>query len=145
MAENTWSTREGLILEAMFEVSESGGDIAQAAKSAVPDLRSEVYMETIAALASDDYIDATVMRDGMHRATSMPMALKPKGRRSIGQWPSENVADELDRVLARLAEAETDPVQKGKFQRLRAALADAGKDVAARTIAELAKSLGGHL
>jgi hypothetical protein len=145
MAEITWSTREALILEAMFQASESGQDVAHAARAAVPAISNDVYMETIASLASDDYIDARVQRNANNQALSIPLTLKPNGRRAVGQWPGDDIAFELDRVLSRLADSETDPVQKGKFQRLRGALADAGKDVAARTIAELAKSLGGHL
>jgi hypothetical protein len=68
-----------------------------------------------------------------------------KGRRAVGQWPSEDLEVELARVIERLEEEETDPERKSRFRRLREALSDAGKDVVARVIAELLKSLGGHV
>jgi DNA-binding HxlR family transcriptional regulator len=49
------------------------------------------------------------------------------------------------RVIDRLEDQETDPDRKGRFRQLREALSDAGKDVLARTLAELLKSMAGGI
>lgn len=68
-----------------------------------------------------------------------------KGRRAVGQWPTEDLDVELGRVIERLESEETDPERKGRFRHLREALGDAGKDIVARALAELMKSAAGHV
>jgi hypothetical protein len=145
MVENTWSVRELPILEAVYRAMEAGDEVARAARLSVPDLPDEVYAETIASLAEAGYLDATVIRNASGGAIVHPNRLRPMGRQAIHQWPSHDAAFELDRALARLEESESDPERKSRFRRLRAAVGDAGKDVVARTLAELIKSMPGSL
>jgi hypothetical protein len=144
VAENTWPTRECLILEAMYRAMESGGDLGRAGREAVPDLPERVYHETLLTLAEDDYIEAHAQRSAADVVTVMPTRLMAKGRRAVGQWPGDDLAAELARVVERLEEAEPDPEEEGRFRRLREALSDAGKDIVARTLAELLKSMAGR-
>jgi hypothetical protein len=145
VVENTWPDREGPILEAIYRAMESGDDLGRAGHEVVPDLPERVYQETLLALAEDDYIEALVQRNAGDVPTVMPTRLLTKGRRAVGQWPGDDVAAELARVVQSLEDAEPDPERKGRFRRLREALADAGKDVVARTMAELLKSLAGRV
>ena len=145
MVDNSWPACEGPILEAMYWASESGTDLGQAAHDAVPDLPERVLQETLLTLFQDDYLEAHLMKTAGDVPTVIPTRLMAKGRRAVGQWPSEDLEVELARVIERLEEEETDPERKSRFRRLREALSDAGKDVVARIIAELLKSLGGHV
>lgn len=100
MASPSWNSRELLILEAMLAASEVALDQAQAAREAVPDLTGPLYGETIAALAEDGYIKAHVHRNANGEVLiAYPERLLPKGRRAVGQWPSNEVAKEFDRLL----------------------------------------------
>lgn len=67
--DNTWPTREGPILEAMYWATESGSDLGRAAHEAVPDLPERVLHETLLTLAQDDYIEGHLMKTG---GTSRP-------------------------------------------------------------------------
>jgi hypothetical protein len=143
VVQDTWNSRELPILEAMLEASEMGLDQAGAARDAVPDLADSLYVETIAALAEDDYIAAHIRRNANGDILiAYPERLLPKGRRAVGQWPSNDAAEQLDRLLERLEADAADPEQKRRFARVREALADLGKDLVARTIAELIRSMG---
>ena len=145
VVENTWPDRESPILEAIYRAMESGDDLGRAGREVVPDLPERVYQETLLTLAEDDYIEALVQRNAGDVPTVMPTRLLAKGRRAVGQWPGDDVAAELARVVQGLEDAERDPERKGRFRHLREALADAGKDVVARTIAELLKSMAGRV
>jgi hypothetical protein len=134
-----------LILEGLFRAMESGTDLGRAGREAVPSLPDNVYQETLLTLAQDDYIEAVVTKSGADVPTVMPTRLLAKGRRAVGQWPGDDAAAELARVVQQLEDEEPDPEIKGRFQRFREALSDAGKDVVARTLTELIKSIAGQL
>jgi hypothetical protein len=112
MADSTWEDRELPILEAMFRAMEKGGQVDQAARQAVPELSDAVYVETIAALADDRFLEAEVTYSFGDEGFALPTRLLPKGRRPVRQWPSGDPVDQLERVLARLEIAETDPERK---------------------------------
>jgi hypothetical protein len=145
MATYTRPEREKLILEAMSEASERGQDLGRAGHDSVPALSNDLYQETLLALVTDGYLDSVVMTTAADRSTVIPRRLLPKGRRAVGQWPSENVELELIRALDRLEETENDPERKGRFARLRAGFVDVGIDVFAKVVTEAAKSFGGRV
>lgn len=145
MTESTWPTREGPILEAMCLAMDSEEDIRSAGRRAVPDLPDRVYHETLLTLAEDDYIEAHVQRLADGSVTVMPTRLMAKGRRAVGQWPGDDLVAELTKVVERLEAAEENAEVAGRFRRFRDALSDAGKDVVARTLVEMLKSIAGRV
>jgi hypothetical protein len=94
---------------------ESGGELARAGRDAVPLLAENVYQETLLTLAEDDYIEAIVTKSGAGVPTVMPTRLMAKGRRAVGQWPGDDIAAELARVVQRLEEEEPDPERRAGF------------------------------
>lgn len=143
--ESTWATREFPILEAISTAAETGDDIGRAAREAVPELSIDLFQETLNALARDDYLDAQVTRRADGRVNVIVERLTPKGRRAVGQWPSDDSVHEFTSTLERLEATEIDPVQKSRFKKIREAFTDLGEDLAARTIAEFLKTITGRI
>jgi DNA-binding PadR family transcriptional regulator len=139
--ESTWATREFPILEAISTASETGDDIGRAAREAVPELSIDLFQETLNALARDDYLDAQVIPRADRRVNVIVERLTPKGRRAVGQWPSDDSVHEFASTLARLEATEIDPVQKSRFKKIREAFTGLGEDLAARMIAEYLKTI----
>lgn len=65
--ERTSETREQLILEAVADAQEHGRDVVSAAQAAVPDLPGDLYMEALASLEDDGFLQVATIRDGAGR------------------------------------------------------------------------------
>jgi len=138
MADPTWTTRERPILEAVRAAEEAGEDLSGAARGAMPDAPIALYGRTIQSLAADDYLDASVRFQGNGEPYLVIVTgLAPRGRRAIGQWPSEDVGAELERVLTEQIAGEHDPERKSRLERLRATVADVGLDIMKSVLVEL--------
>lgn len=142
--QRTWEGREALILEAVAQAQEEGTEANIAARAAVPDLDANVYKETLASLEDDGYLSVAIQRNGVGRVEGAHVRrITPKGRRVVGQWPTDDPASELLAVLQQQIEQETDPVERSRLERLRDALGDVSKSVVAGLVTAAAKSLTG--
>lgn len=140
VAESTWTERELLILEAIRAAEEAGSDFIGAARKAVPDLSSSLYARTIDSLAADGFLDADIHWKGDGEPYLVIVKrLLPEGRRAIGQWPSNDPGVELERVLAEAIDREPDPERRTRLERLRATVAETGRDAVKAVLIELAK------
>lgn len=144
MAEETWSERELVILEAIFEREETGemftsvDEIAEATE-----LDLEVARRGAHDLADAGFITGAgpqMLGSGWDLAR---IRLQERGRRAIGQWPSEDAYDSLVRMLqSRIAE-ESDPERRGRLQKLLGAVTDVGKDVDGNVLAAWFRQMTG--
>lgn len=141
--ERTWETREQLILEAVALAQERSEDPNKAAKAAVPDLRPELYRETVVALGDDEFLDVAVLRgDGTLQSVRI-RSIRAKGRRQVKQWPSDDPASELLAALQARLDATEDPIERGRLEQLRDAASTVGKGVLTGLILSVVKSMGG--
>lgn len=138
--ERTWATREQLILEAVADAQEHGRDVVSVARAAVPDLPGDLYMETLASLEDDGFLQVATIRDGAGRLHGAHVQrLTPKGRRQVGQWPSDDVVTELLAGLQAKIDAEPDPVERSRLERLRDAAGEVSRSVLSAVVTAAAK------
>jgi hypothetical protein len=115
-----------------------------AARTAVPDLRDEVYAETIASLHDGRYLDTAILRGGVGKLVNVRIRrLLPAGRRAIGQWPTGDLADQLFEELRQQIDLETDEAKRGALKRLLDAAGGVGKEVLVAVLIRLAERASG--
>jgi hypothetical protein len=143
MAMLTWPDRELPILEAVLHAQELGEDPNRAARLAVPELPANVYMETIASLHDDGFLDAAVSRGGGGLVAVRVRRLLPDGRRAVGQWPAADLADQLLAELRRRFEEEPDEARRSALGRLLEAAGGVSKEILTAILTRLAERATG--
>lgn len=144
MAKRTWEQREVPLLEVIAEDEEKGSTSALAS-------------EEVGRRAGLDPRLAEVGLRGLHRAGYIrgidvashdgwgliDITLEERGRRAVGQWPSENAYEEFLQLLDdRLARTE-DEEERSRLRQFRAAASDVGRGVISSVIVELGKRMAG--
>lgn len=88
MTTSTWLTRELPILRAVVAAEEAGDDVQAAARAAESDLPGRTYMQTIARLGMDGFLDVAELRNGSGEYVSvMIRRALPRALREVGSWP----------------------------------------------------------
>jgi hypothetical protein len=145
MAENTWPIYERPILEAIHRL-EDNGTLRQRGIELAPDFAAELKLDegkvrrTIAALIDAKYLtgeDVTGMRDP--DPIFMVTGLTERGRREVGQWPSEDSVAALLAALDKRIDETPDPVEKSKLQKMRDAAASMARDVLVGVLTDVAR------
>lgn len=142
---NTWSQREQRVLEAVLAVEEADGDrlvtdrLAESAGLTEPEAR-----HALLALIEDGYVSITqsVGGGGGGPIVAIWPRLRGKGRRAVGQWPAD-AYDALLTVLQERIDAEPDPAERSKLERLLSAVAGMGRDVLVDVLGATIKHAGG--
>lgn len=117
-------------------------DGASRRASEATDLDDAAYYRTIKSLVADGYLEAEVIETMSGYGEAIVVGLQPRGRRAVGQWPSDS-ADALLRALDRIIEVETDPVKQSAARRLRDAAGGFVRDVGAQTLGTILGQAGG--
>lgn len=143
MALSTWETREQRALEAIFEAEEADQD----AFSTV-DLAESLGIDISKARRSARALYEAGYIYGSDASTTagfdlLGMRLLERGRRAVGQWPSEDVYDALVRLLQAQIAEEEDPERRTRLQRLLTSVTEVGKDVAGGVLVSLARQVLG--
>ena len=139
MARSTWQARELPILEAVAAAEEADAAIDSDGLATATGLSETAVARGLAALLDGDYISGDDESSQTTPFALLDVRLRERGRRAVGQWPSEDPFDGLVAVLeARLAE-ETNAERKGKLGALLDALRGVGRDVAVAVLTDLVK------
>jgi len=135
VAEDTWSWREKPILEALASKEDSGGPTMSWELATSVDLTEDDFKRGLRALYESGFIagDSLVAEDFILGG----VRLTERGRRAVGQWPSQDLASELVQLLGRMVDSEPDSDQKGRLKRLQTAVTGVGTDLLAKVISEL--------
>lgn len=144
MAPRTWETRELPLLEVIAAAEQEGPTYA-------------LPSDEVGRRAGLDQMAAQMGRRELHRAGYIRGAdvsshdgwglinikLEERGRRQVGQWPSENGYDELIRLLDGRLESTDDEDERGSLRRLRDAATDVGRGAVSALIYDLGRGNGG--
>ncbi len=130
MSDDLWSTRAMPIMEAIVAIEEeTDGDPNQLTLdnvSARAGLHHYVTRRTVEALIEDQLVTGTVIRAANAFSVDyLNLHLLPRGRKAIGQWPSE-AGEALVLAVSRMIEREQDPKRKRALMGLLAAAKNVG-------------------
>lgn len=132
MASDTWESRELPILEALAALEEESS-------STFPNVNDDdlggragidgpAFARSMRSLADAGYLRGSDASD-MAAWGMISIELLSRGRRAIGQWPSEDPADAFLRALDRAIAVESDDDKRSILERLRENAAEIGRSV----------------
>ena len=145
MARLKWEERELPILDAIAGVEDDQGEKVERIDTIV-DLtgleRRDVALGLRALLDAGyvDAIDASSPIVGDEGAEFLNIGLLERGRRVIGQWPSEDAGDDLLELIRERADNATTEEERSRLRRL----FDAGKAVGGKTLTEIVVAYAKH-
>ena len=140
MADDTWST---LALPALEEIANQerkgnrpgNADVAEAIGAARDALNRE--MEN---LVVSQYVEGTDVTGMTSRVSEyINLHLLERGKRAVGEWPSEDPYADLVALLEHRIAKEENPERRSRLQRFLDGVIEAGKDVAAAVLTEVVK------
>jgi hypothetical protein len=143
VAEETWNKVELPILERLaqaelddtFDTAFGYADMAEA--FGVSPRQAEI---ALGALVDARFIKADSDDGGFSgQRTIAVRGLTEKGRRAVGQWPSEDPYSDLLQVLDARIEATADPTEKSKLRSFRETVVGMGRSVATSLLTEYIK------
>ena len=136
MADRTWETEERPLLEA-YRRAEVEGRPMTTVTADQAGLSLELYQRVLPTLSESRHLDGRAIRSDQGPSVMMVRTLTEKGRRAIGQWPSDDAVTELVALLKDRIAREDDPTLKQKLQRLLDSLQDVNKVVAGGLLVQL--------
>jgi hypothetical protein len=143
VAEETWSWREGPILEAAVTADAQGHDIAQAIHDEAG-LADDDRMRGIAALVEDGYLVGIDVTSG---GDPWPMYLingvTGKARRATRQWPATGAYDDFVDLLEQRIASTGDEAKKSRLRAVLDAVSGLGKDITTDVLAKLIEHQAG--
>lgn len=142
MAKDTWASREMPILQAIAEKDQAGKTIERiselASATGLPRQLVEAGVRRLLEAEMIEGLDASSF-DGFEL---LEIRLRERGRRSIGSWPNDTDAyAEFVRLLDQRVQAEEDPDERGRFERLREAAKRIGESGVGSLLAEFIKRM----
>lgn len=144
MAKDTWASREMPILEAIFEAEESGDseDWTVSSVAEATEFSKEKATLGVRALAEAGFIW------GHDSSTTagwdlFGIRLMERGRRAVGQWPTDDVYDTLLRTLRAQIDEESDPARKTRLTKLLDVVTSVGQDVAGSVLSAWFRQMSG--
>ena len=143
MAQSTWEYRELAILEAVAQTDIDGPSaMSYGELREVLDISERDLFLGIRALYEGGYIQADFHPNGPTEIYGIE--LRERGRRAVGQWPSDDDAyGNLLQLLEERAAAEPDPDRKSRFLRVINVLEDVGANTVGGVLATLIQRAGG--
>jgi hypothetical protein len=106
----TWADVELPVLQAIREAEVKGIDPVQNVCETLPDRGHTLLHDTVVNLESAGFVDAHVMSSGAGNKMLVGVGrLTEKGRRAIGQWPSDDLAAALLQFINQKIEQAPDP------------------------------------
>jgi len=145
MARLKWDERELPILEAIAGLEDDSGENVERIDTLV-DLtgleRGDVVLGLRALVNAGyvDAIDASGPMVGNEGAEFLDIGLLERGRRAVGQWPSEDAGDDLLELIRQRAEGAATEEERSRLRRL----LEAGKAVGGRTLTEIVVAYAKH-
>lgn len=145
MAESTWELRELALLEAIAEAErQHNDDLNTEDLEDQTDLSTEDVQWGLQALfeAEPPFItgaDATTS-DGFDL---LAIRLRERGRRVVGQWPTEDAADVLLAMIQERADEESDPIEKTRLEKLREVAGNVGRETLTQLVVAASKQAAG--
>jgi hypothetical protein len=143
VAERTWEARELQLLEAIAESErehdENVGNAALAERTGLPD--EEVEWGLKALHEADPPFITGIEAGGLSEL--LGIRLRERGRRVVGQWPTENAAEALIALIREREEDESDPVEKTRLARFAEAVGNVGRETATQLVIAAAKQAAG--
>jgi hypothetical protein len=137
MSTYTWDDIERPILEAFREAEVDGTDRMARAAAATPDISSERRMDSVIALQEAGYVEAQVSQDAGGSKWLMSVgSLTEKGRRAVGQWPSDDAVAALFDLLDRQVESAPDDETRSRWQQVRDAMTSVGTGATGAFVAQ---------
>jgi hypothetical protein len=143
MAEATWLSQELPILEAIRRAEISGDNVDSAAAAAVPGLPRERYMTIIESLNDASYLEARILPGDNQIMSVHVLRLMERGRRAVGQWPSEDVFEAFLELLKNRIEETDNDVEKGRLRRALESMTAIGRQVGTAVLTDLARQAAG--
>jgi hypothetical protein len=127
---STWEDREEPILLAVWRYDEQGEtEIGLAEIAEAAGLDPQLTRRVARALVEEGYMDgASVSLLGGGYELRAPR-LRERGRVAIGQWPTQDGYEALLQAVDERIAATSDPAEKTRLERFRAAAGDVGKNV----------------
>lgn len=103
------------------------------------DLELDKALKVATRLMKADYIDAKPLETMAGTLDVYVDGLTERGRRAVGQWPSDDPWASLVELLSQQIEEEQDEAKKGKLVRFRDAVLTGGREVVTSVLTEMAK------
>lgn len=135
VVQRTWESREQPVLEAIAEAWEDGARLKNVrAVAEALDLDEGSAARALKALHEDGFIQGI---DATDQSGYELLELEPtgKGRRVVGQWPSENGYEDLLRLLDERIAATGDADEHTRLQKVRDSFGDVTKQVGTSLLA----------
>lgn len=145
MTENLWESRALPILRLIAKVESTPGAVLTVGDiSESTDISPQFVVPEVRRLIDEGYIPGELkplFSGGDVRPWYLTEArLTGKGARAVEIWPG---VDDVLAVLSRLAETETDPEKRSKFQRLASTVKDVGIQVVSEVLVKAAEHAAG--
>lgn len=143
MGNETWETREQPILEAVFELEEKAEfTITMEDVQERTGLERPEVARALRALMEALFVTgASITVDGEFEMSNI--RLHERGRRAVGQWPSDDAFAVVIRVLEARLESETDPAARSRLQKLLSTVTEVGTDVVGGVLTAAVKEIAG--
>lgn len=145
MAESTWATREGPILEELYRQFEEGASNVAVHELVEPlGLEAETIYRSLEHLDAGGYLEARFLMGGGAASGARVLRLSPDGLRAIGAWPSRDATAEL--LLGEIEaaiEAAADDEERSRLQKLGTAAGEVGKTTLAAVVTAMLKQAAG--
>ncbi len=140
MVVDTWTERELPILQEVVE-GEGKGDLNVGALAERLSLERHQVILGVRALYEARYVEAYPVEVAEELLPTDYMDIRPleRGRRAVGQWPSEDPFDDFVAVVERMIEREPDEGRRSRLERLREALLSLGQGVGGGLLLEFLK------
>lgn len=143
MVTRTWEEREQRLLEAIATAEEEGREARADELDSPTGLSPQQVQQGLRALYDAGYVDGIDVTAQGDTFDLLNIRLLERGRRAVGQWPSEDQYAALLEVLETQIAASQDPEQRTKLERLRDAAIGLGQGMLATVLNAWARSIAG--
>lgn len=139
----TWDDREMPILQTVLAAEDAGEEVNLHDLAVRTGLEQKSAQSGLRALYEANYVTGLDVGSMGMGFQLMDIRLLERGRRAVGQWPSDNPFESLVELLDTKIAGEEDSDAKSKLARLRDALLGLGKDVGTALLIGWAKQQTG--
>jgi DNA-binding MarR family transcriptional regulator len=139
----TWEEREQPILEAIYDAEESGHQSDLAEIAAATSLDPAIVQRSARDLLDANFINGAHLMMGGGVFEMSNIRLLERGRRAIGQWPSQDPFDNLMHLLEAKIATEKDPEKRSKLERFAGQVGEVGKDIVTGVLTALVRQTAG--
>jgi hypothetical protein len=143
MVKSTWE-RDAQVMEAIRSFERDRPDERTGQRlSKLTDLDQGEIDEILVSLADADYVHARDEPSAAELHWWWDIRLRERGRRAVGQWPSEDPAQALIQLLEERVALTEDPVERSRLEKVLGTVRDVGTSVLSGVLRDLLRNAAG--